>query len=55
MGNEEKIYDLENYLQDGRLTEMPDGKKRYDVRRMAERTRVLGRPLTGEEAKRYLI
>lgn len=27
MRSEEKIYDLESYLKDGRLTEMPDGEK----------------------------
>jgi len=49
-----ELIDLEQYAQDGRLTEPSDGKA-YDYRKMLERVELLGRPLTDEEAEEYRI
>ena len=40
----EDVVDLEQYADDGRLTEPSDGK-RYDWRKMIDKAEKLGRPL----------
>ena len=46
--------DITDYAKDGRLTEPLDGK-RYEWRKMINAVKVLGRPLTDEEAEQYRV
>jgi hypothetical protein len=46
--------DLEQYLEDSRLTEPSDGKI-FDYRRMLAVVREVGRPLTESEAAQFRI
>lgn len=48
------VYDISYYAKDSRLTGEPDGK-RYKWREMIERFKMLGRPLTEEEAEEFRI
>lgn len=48
------IHDISYYAKDGRLTGEPDGK-RYKWKEMIERFKMLGRPLTDEEAEKFRI
>ena len=48
------IMDIEKYATDGRLTEPSDGI-RYDIRAISLAVTELGRPLTDEEAMRYIL
>ena len=50
----EDVVDLEQYADDGRLTEPSDGK-RYDWRKMIDKAEKLGRPLNNIETERYII
>lgn len=50
----EDVVDLEQYADDGRLTEPSDGK-RYDWRKMIDKVEKLGRPLNNIETERYRI
>ena len=50
----EDVVDLEQYADDGRLTEPSDGK-RYDRRKMIDKVEKLGRPLNNIETERYRI
>lgn len=45
---------IEYYATDSRLTGEPDGK-RYEWRKMIDRSRELGRPLTEEEAEEFRV
>lgn len=45
---------IETYAEDGRLTEPSDGV-RYDIRAISEKVTELGRPLTIEEAKNFIL
>ena len=45
-------HDITYYATDSRLTEPSDGK-RYEWRKMVERSKELGRPLTEEEAEEF--
>ena len=47
-------YDIAYYATDSRLTGEPDGK-RYEWRKMIERSKELGRPLTEEEAEEVRV
>jgi len=49
-----EILNLEQYSQDGRLTEPSDGKI-FDYRRMLDVVNRLGRPLTDQEAEEFRI
>ena len=49
-----QVVNLEQYLHDGRLTELSDGK-RYAWRNMIEQVKSLGRPLSSEEVKLFEI
>ncbi|MDE7359734.1 MAG: hypothetical protein K2N39_09980 [Lachnospiraceae bacterium] len=46
--------DISYYAKDSRLTGEPDGKK-YKWREMIERFKLLGRPLTEEEAEEFRV
>lgn len=46
--------DITYYAKDGRLTAEPDGKK-YEWKKMIERFKQLGRPLTEEESEEFRI
>jgi len=46
--------DIAYYAKDGRLTGEPDGR-RYKWREMIERFKLLGRPLTEEEAEEFRV
>lgn len=49
------IYTFEEYLQDSRLVEPIKDTTRYDIRKMAEEVKRLGRSLTAEEAQKYVV
>lgn len=46
--------DISYYAKDGRLTEPSDGK-RYEWRKMIDKVRRIGRPLTEEESEEFRI
>lgn len=46
--------DISYYAKDSRLTGEPDGK-RYNWREMIEKFKLLGRPLTEEEAEEFRV
>lgn len=48
------MHDIAYYAKDSRLTGEPDGK-RYQWKEMIERFKLLGRPLTDEEAEEFRI
>ena len=50
----ETTHDISYYAKDSRLTGEPDGK-RYKWTEMIERFKMLGRPLTEEEAEEFRI
>lgn len=47
-------HDISYYAKDSRLTGEPDGK-RYRWAEMIERFKILGRPLTEEEAEEFRV
>lgn len=49
------IYELENYLADGKMVEKPTTKIMYDVRRMSEHIKKIGRPLTNAESEQFIV
>lgn len=49
------IYDLENKLLSSQLTEYSKSPVMYDIRKISEQIRKLGRPLTDDEAEKYKI
>jgi len=52
---DKSIFDFEEFLVDSRITDVPDGERRYDIRRISEITKAMRRPLSKEEAKKYSI
>lgn len=48
------FFNLEQYAEDGRLTEPSDGKV-FDYRKMLGIVEQIGRPLTAQEAEKYRI
>lgn len=56
MRTDNLIYELENHLKDGRMVEKiaPD-RPMYDLRRMASTIKILGRQLTSEEVKSFMV
>ena len=49
------IYEFENHLKDGRMVEKSVlNKSMYDLRKMASMIKMLGRPLTNEEAEEFV-
>ncbi len=51
----DNIYNFENHLSDSRIVEKPAAKVMYDIRKMSERIKEIGRPLTEIEAKQFII
>lgn len=51
----DNIYTFDEYIQDGRLVEPIKDTTRYDIRKMAEEVKRLGRSLTAEEAQKYVV
>ena len=49
-----KVIDLESFMTDGRYTEPADGKT-FDIRKMLEEVKRIGRPLTEAEAEKFRI
>lgn len=47
-------HDISYYAKDGRLTAEPDGKQ-YRWKELIERYKMLGRPLTEEEAEEFRV
>ena len=54
ISSENFTHDISYYAKDSRLTGEPDGK-RYKWREMIERFKMLGRPLTEEEAEEFRV
>ena len=55
MKKSDSIYYFENSLSDGRMVEKNVTRTMYDVRKMSEQIRKLGRPLTNEEAEQFIV
>lgn len=55
MMKNENIYNFENHLSDGRMVEKPASRAMYDIRKMAEQIKKIGRPLTELEAQQFII
>lgn len=51
----DSIYEFENYLKDGRMVEPIRERIMYDIRGMSREVDRLGRALTIEEAKKYIV
>lgn len=51
----DNIYSFENHLSDGRMVEKPVAKVMYDIRKMSEHIKEMGRPLTELEAQQFII
>ena len=51
----DNIYNFENHLSDGRMVEKPAVRVMYDIRKMSEYIKELGRPLTEVEANQFII
>ena len=51
----DNIYNFENHLSDGRMVEKPVVRVMYDIRKMSEYIKELGRPLTEVEANQFII
>ena len=49
-----KVIDLESFMTDSRYTEPSDGKT-FDIRKMLEEVKRIGRPLTDNEAEKFRI
>lgn len=54
MGND-NVYNFESHLSDSRIVEKPVAKVMYDIRKMSEHIKEIGRPLTELEAKQFII
>ncbi len=55
MMKNENIYYFENHLSDSRIVEKPVARVMYDIRKMSEHIRKIGRPLTESEAQQFII
>lgn len=49
------IYEVENQLKDGRMVEKSGKRIMYDIRKMSETVKKLGRPLANDEIKKYMV
>lgn len=52
---QDSIFELEDYLTESRLVEKAVDRTTYDIRRMSEHIKKLGRPLTAEEVNQFII
>lgn len=50
----ENVIDFESHMTDGIYT-LPSDNKRFEWRKMIEKVKELGRPLTNEEYEKYRI
>lgn len=55
MRKNNSVYDFENYMVDSIMTEKAKSKTMYDVRRMSEYIKEVGRPLTSTEAEQFVV
>ena len=55
MMKNDSIYNFENHLSDSRIVEKPAARVMYDIRKMSEYIKALGRPLTEVEANQFII
>lgn len=46
MNNNSSVYEFENYLNSSVMTEKPTERIMYDIRKMSEYIKEIGRPLT---------
>lgn len=49
------IYDFEDKLQSSQLLELSKEPIMYDIRKISNRVKELGRPLTNEEVEKYKV
>lgn len=49
------IYDFEDKLQSSQLVELSKEPIMYDIRKISNRVKELGRPLTNEEVEKYKV
>ena len=49
-----QYYNFENHLSDGRMAEKPVARVMYDIRKISEYIKELGRPLTEVEAQQFI-
>ena len=49
------IFEFENYLTDSVMVEKPTTRIMYDIRKMSEQIKLLGRPLTNAEAEQFIV
>lgn len=55
MMKNDNIYSFENHLSDSRIVEKPASKVMYDIRKMSDQIKKIGRPLTELEAQQFII
>lgn len=55
MMENDSVYNFENHLSDSRMVEKPTVKVMYDIRKMSDYIKKIGRPLTELEAKEFII
>lgn len=51
---DDNIYDFENHMLNGVMTEKSTTKIMYDIRKIEKQVKKLGRPLTKEEIKQFI-
>jgi len=51
----DNIYNFENHLADGRIVEKSATGIMYDIRKMSEYIKEIGRPLTEMESRRFIV
>ena len=51
----DNIYNFENHLADGRMVEKSSARIMYDIRRMSEYIKEIGRPLTEKESLSFIV
>lgn len=49
------IYKFEDHLTDGRMVEKSAARIMYDIRKMSEYIKEIGRPLTEKESQRFIV
>lgn len=55
MMKNDNIYSFENHLSDSRIVEKPTARVMYDIRKMSEQIKKIGRPLTELEAQQFVL
>ncbi len=54
MDENKNIYDFENHMIDSVITEKAKNKTMYDIRKMSEYIKKVGRSLTEEEIRQFI-